>query len=44
MGTQQIAQPEKGRLLAITYKNIEFNRRLKFPYDIPKGFKEIILE
>jgi len=76
MGTQQIAQPEKGRLLAITYKNyqaidtkiipneidiaatmdmnqskiaiayknIEFNRRLKFPYDIPKGFKEIILK
>lgn len=76
MGTQQIAQPEKGRLLdityknyqeidkkiipneidiaatmdnnqsliAIAYKNIEFNRSLKFPYDIPKGFKEIKLE
>lgn len=76
MGTQQIAQPEKGRLLDITYKNyqeidkkiipneidisatmdnnqsligiayknIEFNRSLKFPYDIPKGFKEIKLE
>jgi len=76
IGTQQISQPEKGRLLDITYKNyqeidqkiipneinisaimdgnesiiaieyknIEFNRSLKFPYDIPKGFKEIILE
>ena len=31
-------------IIAIEYKNIEFNRSLKFPYDIPKGFKEIILE
>ena len=76
IGSQQISQPEKGRLLDITYKNyqeidkkiipneinisaimdgnqsviaieyknIEFNRNLKFPYDIPNGFKEIILE
>ncbi len=73
--SQQIAQPEKGRLLEIVYKkyeeiekkmfpneitisatlegeksnidveykNIEFNRNLKFPYDIPKDFKELIL-
>tara|TARA_R110000868_G_scaffold143741_3_gene362218 strand:+ start:9559 stop:10326 length:768 start_codon:yes stop_codon:yes gene_type:complete len=76
IGSQQIAQPEKGRLLdiayknyqeiekkilpneigisatmdgnqsliGIEYKNIEFNRKLKFPYTIPKGFKEIILD
>lgn len=76
IGTQQISQPENGRLLdityknyqeidqkiipneidisatidnnqsliAIAYKNIEFNRNLKFPYDIPKGFKEITLK
>lgn len=76
IGSQQISQPEKGRLLNIAYKNyqeidqkiipneitisatmdgnqsligleyknIEFNRNLKFPYDIPKGFQEIILE
>ena len=76
IGSQQISQPEKGRLLNIAYKNyqeidqkiipneitisatmdgnqsligleyknIEFNRNLKFPYDIPKGVQEIILE
>lgn len=28
----------------IEYRNIEFNRPLNFPYKIPKGFKEIVLE
>ncbi len=30
--------------IAIEYKNIEFNRALNFPYKIPKGYKEIVLE
>lgn len=30
--------------IAIEYKNMVFNRSLKFPYDIPKGFKEIRLK
>tara|TARA_R110002051_G_scaffold214190_1_gene279055 strand:+ start:557 stop:1327 length:771 start_codon:yes stop_codon:yes gene_type:complete len=30
--------------IGIEYKNIEFNRNLKFPYDIPKGLKEIIID
>ncbi|WP_149304404.1 DUF4292 domain-containing protein [Pareuzebyella sediminis] len=28
----------------IEYRNIEFNRPINFPYKIPKGFKEIVLE
>lgn len=28
----------------IEYRNIEFDRKLSFPYKIPKGYKEIILE
>lgn len=28
----------------IEYRNIEFDRPLNFPYEIPKGFKEIVLE
>jgi len=28
----------------IEYRNIEFDRELSFPYKIPKGYKEIILE
>lgn len=31
-------------LIGIAYKNIEFDRNLKFPYDIPNGFKEITLD
>ena len=31
-------------LIEIEYKNIEFDRDLKFPYDIPNGFKEITLD
>ncbi|WP_370458285.1 DUF4292 domain-containing protein [Cellulophaga sp. L1A9] len=31
-------------LIEIEYKNIEFDRKIKFPYDIPNGFKEIILD
>ncbi|HUH47917.1 MAG TPA: DUF4292 domain-containing protein, partial [Arenibacter sp.] len=76
MGSQQISQPWKNRLLevnytkyqkinkwllpdkiaimavegdhinniAIEYRNMEFNRVLNFPYDIPNGFKEIALK
>ncbi len=28
----------------ITYRNIEFNRQLNFPYRIPKGYDEIVLK
>ena len=28
----------------LEYKGMEFGRRLNFPYKIPKGFKEIVLE
>ncbi len=28
----------------IEYRNIEFDRKLSFPYKIPKGYKEIIVE
>lgn len=30
--------------IEITYKSMEFNRPMKFPYKIPSGFKEIVLE
>jgi len=30
--------------IAIAYRNIEFDRALKFPYKIPNGFDEIVLE
>lgn len=30
--------------IEITYKNIEFDKPLNFPYKIPKGFKEIVLK
>lgn len=29
--------------IALEYRNIEFNQRVSFPYNIPKGFKEIAL-
>lgn len=31
-------------IIDITYKNIEFNKPLNFPYKIPKGFKQIVLK
>lgn len=34
---------EERTTIGITYKNIEFNRDLNFPYKIPKGFDEIEL-
>jgi len=37
-------QRSQRSLIDITYKNIEFNKPIKFPYKIPSGFKEIILE
>lgn len=30
--------------IELGYKNIEFNRKLNFPYKIPKGYKKIVLE
>jgi hypothetical protein len=30
--------------ISIEYRNMEFNRALSFPYDIPSGFKEIALK
>lgn len=30
--------------ISIEYRNMEFNRALNFPYDIPNGFKEIALK
>jgi outer membrane lipoprotein-sorting protein len=35
---------ETQNTIDIEYRNIEFNRQLSFPYKIPKGYKEIILE
>lgn len=31
-------------LIAISYKNIEFDQKVTFPYSIPNGYKEIMLE
>lgn len=31
-------------IIAIEYRNVEFNTSLNFPYKIPKGFKEIVLK
>ncbi len=30
--------------IAIEYRSMEFNKRLNFPYKIPKGFEEIVLK
>lgn len=30
--------------ISLEYRNIELNRQVNFPYKIPKGFKEIVLE
>ncbi len=30
--------------IAIEYRSMEFNRRLNFPYKIPKGYEEIVLK
>lgn len=37
---------DRGNENAITleYKNLELNQKFNFPYSIPKGFKEIVLE
>ena len=35
---------ESQSTIAIEYRNIEFDRALKFPYKIPSGFDEIVLE
>ena len=32
------------RTIDLDFKNIEFDRKLNFPYKIPKGFKEIVLK
>lgn len=30
--------------ISLDYRSIEFNRVLRFPYKIPKGFKKIVLD
>lgn len=30
--------------ITLEYRNLELNQKLNFPYSIPKGFKEIVLE
>ena len=35
---------EERTIIAIEYRNMEFNRPLNFPYKIPKGFYEIVLK
>jgi len=30
--------------IAIEYRNVEFDRELRFPYKIPSGFDEIVLK
>lgn len=39
-----VKDKEKESYIKLTYKNIEFDRKVKFPYKIPNGFKEIVLE
>lgn len=38
-----IEENNENRIL-LEYRNIELNRNVNFPYNIPKGFKEIVLE
>jgi len=35
---------EERTIIAIEYRNMEFNRSLNFPYKIPRGFDEIVLK
>ena len=35
---------EDKTLIKLDYRGMEFGKRLNFPYKIPKGFKEIVLE
>ena len=35
---------EERTIIAIEYRNMEFNRPLNFPYKIPKGFDKIVLK
>ena len=35
---------EERTIIAIEYRNMEFNRSLNFPYKIPKGFDKIVLK
>ncbi len=35
---------EKTNTIDLEYRGVEFDRKLNFPYKIPKGFKEIVLE
>ncbi len=35
---------DKTNTIDLEYRNMEFNRTLNFPYKIPKGFDEIVLE
>ncbi len=39
-----VKDKSKENNIALTFKNIELNKNFKFPYKIPNGFKEIVLE
>ena len=39
-----VKDKKKESYIQLGYKNIEFNRKLKFPYKIPNGFDEILLD
>jgi hypothetical protein len=42
----EVTALEEGRTvkIALEYRNVEFNQRVSFPYNIPKGYKEIALK
>ncbi|AIM60351.1 MULTISPECIES: DUF4292 domain-containing protein [Cellulophaga] len=39
-----VKDQDKTDTIALTFKNIELNKSFSFPYKIPNGFKEIVLE
>ena len=34
---------EETTTIDLKYKNLEFNKELRFPYKVPKGFKRMML-
>lgn len=39
-----VKDKNKTDIIALTFKNIELNKKFNFPYKIPNGFKKIVLE
>jgi hypothetical protein len=37
-------ETNKRNVIELAYRNIEINRPLNFPYEIPKGYDEILLK